>query len=150
MELGKDIFRYFGLGCRSISKIYVPEGYDLVQFLDQLEYFKDYMNHHKFKNNFDYNLSIYMLNRVKHYQSSSILLVEDQDLHSRIACLHYEFYKDEEDLINKIKPSLEAIQCIAANRSISGLSTVKLGTTQMPAINDYADDKDTMQFLMDL
>jgi len=150
LELGVDLFRYFGLGCRSVAKIYVPEGYDFPRLMGALDHYKDIMNHTKFKNNYDYNRSIYLLNRVDHFANDCIMMVEHESLLSRISSVHYEYYKDQASLEAHLDEIEDRLQCVATNMNFPNKKTVKLGQTQCPAINDYADGVDTMQFLIDL
>lgn len=150
LQLGVDLFQYFGLGCRSVAKIYVPEGYDFPRLMGALDHYKDIMNHTKYKNNYDYNRSIYLLNRVDHFANDCIMLVEHESLLSRISSAHYEYYKDQASLEGHLNEIEDSLQCVATNMNFPNKNTVKLGQTQCPAINDYADGVDTMQFLIDL
>lgn len=151
IALGNDIFSYFGLGCRNVSKIYVPEGYDLTILLEVLhDSFKEAVTHDKYKNNFDYNYALYLLNKVKFLATGSLLLTEDNSLHSRIAALHYEFYSDI-GLLEKSLIEMESeIQCIASHVQFSAIQTIPLGTTQQPGLFDYADGVDVIHFLQNL
>jgi hypothetical protein len=148
--LGKDIFTYYGLGCRSVSKLYVPEGYDLTNIMRVLDRYQAVMDQNKYKNNYDYNRSVYLLNRIPHLANDCFMLLENESLLSRIAALHYEYYTNKEDLLEKIIEHKEAIQCIATNMELNTVDTVGLGQTQCPTISDYADGVDTMQFLVQL
>ena len=115
MELGLDIFRYFGLGCRSVSKLYLPKGYDVARVLSVLDNYKDICNHTKYANNFDYNRSILLLNKEKHYHNDCIALVENKSLMSRIATLNYEFYTDINKVSNHLIKNQQSLQCVACN-----------------------------------
>ncbi len=150
LELGKDIFKYFGLGCRSVSKIYVPENYDFEFLMETLHEFKDIVLHHKYKNNFDYNFTLLILNKIKHYSCGCLLLREGESLHSRIAGMHYEVYHDVEDLKTHFKEKAEEIQCIVSKKTIGDLPITPLGKSQEPSLTDYADGVDTMAFLTNL
>jgi hypothetical protein len=148
--LGKDIFAYYGLGCRSVSKLYVPKGYDLTNIMRVLDKYQAVMDQNKYKNNYDYNRSVYLLNGIPHLANDCFMLLEQESLLSRIAALHYEYYTNEEDLLKKITRHKEAIQCIATNMELNTVDTVGLGQPQCPTILDYADGVDTMQFLVQL
>ena len=149
--LGKDIFANYGLGKENISKIYVPEGYDFHPLLEALHEFNDVILNSKYKNNFDYNYSFYLLNNRKYHANGCILISESKLLNSRIACLHYEFYQDAGTFAVKWdKKFLEGIKYIVSRQAINGLSTILPGATQIPSLFNYADDVDTMEFLMEL
>lgn len=150
MELGKDIFHYFGLGCRNVSKIYVPKDFDFQNFMKTMHEFKEIIHHHKYKNNFDYNFSLLILNKIKHYSNGCLLVHESEILHSRITSLHYEFYESTEQVITNIRTQLDEIQCIVSSLSDDQLPFIPLGSSQEPGLSDYADNIDTFQFLIDL
>jgi hypothetical protein len=142
-KLADDVYQYFGLGCRNVTKIFVPEYYD---FLPLLEAFKKYdyiSNHHKYKNNYDYNLALHILNNRYYMTNGSIILVEDQSPFSRISQLHYEFYTDAVEIRKHLHDNAD-IQCIV------GIDNIYFGQAQCPQITDYADNVDTMEFLMNL
>lgn len=147
--LGIDIFQYFGLGCRNVSKIFVPENYNFNPLLEALHEYNEIVLNDKYKNNFDYNYTLLILNSIPHQSNGCILMTEDQSLQSRIAQLHYEFYKDEDDLKTKIETVKDEIQCIVGNEW-SGQEVIPFGNAQSPAINDYADGVDTLAFLNSL
>lgn len=146
--LGQDIFTYFGLGCRSVSKLYVPEGYDFVPLMEALDAYKDLMEHNKYKNNYDYNRSIYLLNGTPHYANDCVMVLEDDSLLSRIAALHYETYSDWASLEETLFAQLNAIQCIVSNAPIGAHAVVPFGESQHPQLQDYADGVDTLAFLL--
>ncbi|MGB1204720.1 MAG: acyl-CoA reductase [Chitinophagales bacterium] len=148
-NLGIDIFKYLGLGCRNVSKLYVPKDFDFVYFLDNLQSYSDVQHHNKYKNNYDYYRSIYLLNREHHYASNFVMLVEKEAIASPISTLYYEFYENEDDLSNKIIEKRNEIQCIVATSSIQG-EFIAFGEAQKPQLWEYADNKDTLQFLIDL
>jgi len=150
LKLGSDMFRYFGLGCRSISKIYVPRDYDFNQLMASLDNFKDIMDHTKYRNNYEYNRSIYLLNNVNHLANDCVMVLEHESLLSRISSVHYEYYDNEADLQAKLEGASTAIQCVATKMDLSNQNTVALGQTQSPGLEDYADGVDTLQFLVDL
>ena len=150
MALGQDIFAYFGLGCRNISKIYLPKGYDIVKIMEPLHEYNDLVNHDKYKNNFDYNIALFMLNRLNFYNNGCLILLEDERLVSRISSVNFEYYEDINAVIEKINNQKEDIQCIVSQEVINGLGTVRFGETQKPTLFDYPDGIDVMQFLLSI
>jgi hypothetical protein len=148
--LAQDIFAYFGLGCRNISKIYLPEDYNLELLLEFLHGYNEIVLHHKYKNNFDYNYALFMLNKDKFYINGALLLKEDSRIASRIASVHYEKYKSRTDLIRHLKQHDDEIQCICTLLDLSPIKTIPFGTCQKPQLNQYADGVDTMKFLTSL
>lgn len=154
IALGQDIFQYFGLGCRNVSKVYFPQDYDLNIFLETLhEAYREVMLHQKYKNNFDYNYSIMELNRTPYLNNGCLILVESPSLHSRIACLHYEFYRDLSEVQAGLAFSKEEIQCVVTASSeleVPDLPVVAPGQAQQPGLMDYADGVDTLDFLAHL
>lgn len=142
-ELGKDIFSYYGLGCRNVTKIYLPTNYDVTKLLSGLDTYKDIIHQNKYKNNYDYFLAIYLLNRVPYYDNGFLLMVENPVPFSAVSVLHYEFYSNYRELLQNLS-SDENIQCIVDN------SHVKFGNSQFPSLTDYADGVDTMMFLSEL
>jgi hypothetical protein len=139
-RLADDVHLYFGLGCRNVTKIFVPRNYDFLPLLSSMGKYNYLINHHKYKNNYDYNLAIHILNNQYYMSNDSLLLVENNAPFSRISQLHYEFYTDEQAVREQIKGN-ENIQCIVS------YADTDFGTAQRPGICDYADGTDTMQFL---
>lgn len=149
-NLGRDIFQYFGLGCRNVSKVFVKSEDSLVRLLGVLDK-KDWIHsHHKYLNNYDYNKSIYLVNGEPHLDNGFLLLKESQELVSPIAVLYYEKYQDEKDLDQRLELIKDKVQCIVGNQvgSIAGL--IPFGQAQLPCPWDYADHVDTLQFLNSL
>jgi len=144
--LGRDIFTYFGLGCRNVSKLYVPAGYDFTLLLETLHEYRSIVLHDKYKNNFDYNLTLFILNNQPYLNNGCLLLREDPSMSSRIACVHYAYYDDPEALKRELDAERDSIQCVAGK--IQG--GVPFGSTQQPGLSDYPDGVDIMRFLMDL
>ena len=141
--LADDVYLYFGLGCRNVTKIYVPRGYDFVPLINSFKKYNYLFDYQKYKNNYDYNLAVHLLNKKYYMSSGSILLVEETSPFSPISQLHYEYYDD----IAKIKNELEnnnAIQCVV------GKTGLPFGGAQQPGICDYADGIDTIRFLQEL
>ncbi len=151
LALGEDIFNYFGLGCRNVSKLYVPKNYNFDPLLETLhDGYKDIANHNKYRNNFDYNNALFLLNKVEFLMSGSLIITASKDITSRIATLHYEEYSDLELLSQHLTDAADQIQCIVSRTDIPQMSAFKFGEAQKPSISDYADGVDTMQFLKSL
>lgn len=148
--LGRDVFDYFGLGCRNVSKLYLPQGYEFEHLLRALYHYKEVVLHDKYKNNFDYNYTLLILNKVSYEANGCILLTEEASLQSRIACLHYEYYQDSADLEQKLMVKQEEIQCIVGDLAVGTMPILPFGQAQSPGLADYADGVDTMQFLVAL
>lgn len=146
--LGNDIFDFFGLGCRSVSKIYIPKGYDIGSFYEGIASFKEVMDHFKYTNNYDYNKSIYLINADKHYDNGFLLLKEDQRFASPLAVVFYEEYEDLSDLYTSLQAQADKIQCIVTDEeAIIDIPCFKFGCSQAPALSDYADGVNTLDFL---
>ncbi len=143
-DLGNDIFTYFGLGCRNVSKLYVPENYVFDRFFESIEYWNTIRIHHKYNNNYDYNKSIYLVNGDKHLDNGFLLVKEDQNLVSPLSVVFYETYSNENDLDNKLELHRSKLQCIV------GSGHVPFGQSQFPHIDDFADGVNTMEFLAGL
>lgn len=142
-KLGDDVYLYFGLGCRNVTKIFVPEGYDFQPLLQAFGKYNYLADHPKYKNNYDYNLAMHLLNKRQFMSNASLLLVEDPSPFSRIAQLHYQFYHNADELRQHLRVD-ENVQCVV------GKNDVGFGKAQQPAICDFADGVDTMQFLVNL
>lgn len=142
-QLAGDVYLFFGLGCRNVTKILIPEGYDFVPLLEAFRKYNYLADNNKYKNNYDYNLAMHILNNTYYMTNDSILLVEDASPFSRISQLHYSFYKDEKEARASLQNHPD-IQCV-----VNGGST-GFGHSQVPGICDYADGVDTMQFLIAL
>ena len=149
-QLGKDIFLYYGLGCRNVSKIYVPEGYDFSSLGTAMEEWNFLADHNKYRNNLDYNYAIYMINQVPHINLGHLKLKEDDAISSRIGCVHYSFYKDASELMIQLEERRKEIQCLVSVTPLAGWEHVLPGRTQSPELQQYADGIDTVQFLSSL
>ena len=143
-NLGEDIFRYFGLGCRSVAKIFVPKNYDFDKLFKEIYQFNDIINYKKYENNYDYNKAVYLMSQFKIIENGFLMLKEDTGYSSPIASLFYEYYENLEELKQKLQIDKDLIQCIVGNKGI------KFGETQKPQLWDYADDVDTLEFLQNL
>ena len=141
--LADDIMTYFGLGCRNITQLHVPADYDFVPLLTALRKYSWMFNHHKYRNNYDYQLAIYLMNNKYYMTNDSIVLVENASPFSPIGTLHYCFYNNVEEVYTHLKTD-EQIQAIA------GAYGIPFGKAQQPSLMDYADGVDVMQFLLGL
>ena len=150
INLGSDVFTYFGLGCRSVSKLYLPRDFKLDRLFEAFYDFKDVINHNKYKNNYDYNHAIYLLGKDLFHTNDFIVLREDPSLASRIASLHYEYYNTLPGLSEHLIEIGDDLQCISSKEPINGIPTIPFGQCQNPSIDDYADGMDTMQFLLSI
>ena len=148
-SLGKDIFSYFGLGCRNVAKILIPVGYPVQNLLDALQGFKEVANHAKYFNNYEYNKAIYLVNNTPHYDTGFVLLTENSELTSPLSVLYYEEYSNKDHLLNIINQYSDKLQCIVSHVELDK-PVVPFGQAQFPEINDYADRIDTMSFLCNL
>jgi hypothetical protein len=148
--LGADIFQYFGLGCRNVSKLYLPKGYNFNLLLETLHERNDLVLHDKYKNNFDYNFTILILNKIKYESNGCILMREAKEIASPISMVYYEFYDSLAQVKRDLAAQKEEIQLVVSPVKIPQLPTFNFGEAQKPSLSDYADGVDTMQFLMDL
>jgi hypothetical protein len=149
--LGHDIFDYFGLGCRNVSKLFVPQGYNFVPFFEAIEPYKNIIHHHKYNNNYDYNKSIYLVNRDKHLDNGFLLVKEDQNMVSPLAVLFFEYYDTKAEVEELLRQKSESIQCIVSAEALNvNNQVVDFGKSQQPALWDYTDGADTMDFLTKL
>lgn len=139
-KLGDDIQLYFGLGCRNITKIYVPENYDFIPLLNVLKKYDYFLDYYKYKNNFDYQLAILIMNNKKYMNSGAVILAEKTELFSPVSQINYEYYHNKKALLNSLKENND-VQCIVCKEEIN------FGNAQTPTLTDYADGVDTMQFL---
>lgn len=146
--LGEDIFRYFGLGCRNVSKLYVPKNYDFDSFYKALQPYDSLMNHAKYANNYDYNKAVYLMSEFKMLDNGFLVLKEDESFGSPIATTFWESYTDLDALKKNLEDNKENLQCIVANNLLE--EEVKFGETQHPKLWDYADNVDILSFLSNL
>lgn len=141
-NLGKDIFSYFGLGCRNVSKIYIPEGYDLSVMVKNWDNFAELVSHAKYANNYDFNKAVFLVNKEKFYDTGYLLLKESKYLSSPVSVLYYEFYKSQTSVRQESEQLKEMIQCVV------GRNDIPFGKAQLPKLWDYADGMDTIEFLL--
>jgi hypothetical protein len=141
--LADDVYLYYGLGCRNVTQVCVPRDYNFEGLLRAFTKHNDYADLNKYKNNYDYHLAIYLLNRVPYMSNESILMVENDLPFSAVSVLHYRYYDDKEQMVALLKAS-EDIQALI------GKGFIPFGDSQKPGLNDYADNVDTMAFLCGL
>lgn len=141
--LADDIQLYFGLGCRNVTKLYVPHGYDFIPLLDALKKYDHYFEFHKYKHNYDYHLALQMMGIRKYMTNGSVIFSEEKAIFSPISQVNYEYYEEKKNLLSTLAKS-EEIQCIVGHEAIA------FGKAQQPALIDYADGVDTMQFVTQL
>lgn len=143
-NLSDDVHFYFGLGCRNVTKIYVPKDYDFLPLLESFKKHEKLSENHKYKNNYDYQLALFMINRHYYMTNGTVILAENKALFSPISVLNYEYYQDIEMVSKELGDKTNDIQCIA------GLKGLKFGQTQVPSLSDYADGIDTVRFLLSI
>lgn len=145
-NLSDDIFRYFGLGCRSVSKLFVPKYYDFNVFFKAIYKWHPIINQSKYANNYDYNKAVYLMSKFEMLENGFLILKEDSGYSSPIATLFYEFYNSKEQLKEKLISDSTKIQCLVSSNFAD--SEIKFGQTQHPNLWDFADNVDTIQFLL--
>ncbi|MEM7571944.1 MAG: acyl-CoA reductase [Bacteroidota bacterium] len=150
LALGDDIFTYFGLGCRNVSKLYLPRAYEFQPLLEVLHEWRHLQNHTKYKNNFDYNHAKLTLNKGSFFSNGAVILREDESLLSHIAGLYYSFYEEVSELEAELNARTEEIQLVAAQDGLLSMPTKSFGEAQQPGLLDYADGVDTMSWLSQL
>ena len=141
--LSDDVYQFFGLGCRNVTKLYVPQQYNFELLLSCFGKYNYLADHHKYKNNYDYNLAIHILNNKFYMTNGSILLIEDTSVFSPISQLNYEYYSDKAAVLASLNKSQQI-------QTIVGRGHVPFGRSQSPGLSDYADGTDTMAFLKSL
>jgi len=148
IALSDDIFTYYGLGCRSVSKLFVPKNYDFQAFFKGMYGKSDIMNSAKYANNYDYNKAVYLMSLFDILENGFVMIKEDTQYASPIATVFYEYYEDLDSLQEKLRKDAENIQCIVADLNVP--NEITFGKTQHPELQDYADDVDTLEFLINL
>jgi len=139
-----DVFLYFGKGCRNVTKVLVPSGYDLDKLFNSFFPFKDVINHHKYANNYDYHKAIFMMNQTPIIENGFLMMIENETLHSPLSILNYQYYANKNEALAYIETNKNEIQCVV------GADYVPFGKAQMPEADDYADGEDTLKFLLSL
>jgi len=146
VNLGEDIFRYFGLGCRNVSKLLVPKDYDFQPFFQAIYAYKDVIFYEKYSNNYDYNKAVFLMSNFKLLDNEFLTLKEDTSYASPISSVFYEYYENLEDIKKQLANDAEQIQCIVSKNEVE--NSIPFGKTQQPELWDYADNVDTLQFLL--
>lgn len=144
--LAEDIFRYFGLGCRNVTRLFIPQDFVIDRLFESFLDFQDIINHNKYANNYDYNRAIYLLNQEKFWDNNFVMLKEDEKLFSPLSVINFSRYSSLDEVKSFIAENEENIQCIVAGEEL-GLNSVKPGEAQNPGLDTYADNVDTMKFL---
>lgn len=146
LALGEDIFRYFGLGCRNVSKLFVPKEYSFDAFFEAIFEYQDVIHYEKYANNYDYNKAVFLMSNFKLLDNGFLTLKEDASYASPISSVFYERYENLDLLKKQLNDEKDQIQCIVSNDSIDG--SISFGETQKPQLWDYADNIDTISFLL--
>ncbi|MCK6608759.1 MAG: acyl-CoA reductase [Flavobacterium sp.] len=146
--LGEDIFRYFGLGCRNVSKLFVPKGYNFEAFFKAMYEYRDVIQYEKYANNYDYNKAVFLMSNFQLLDNEFLTIKEDVSYSSPISSVFYEFYESLEEITTRLNADAEQIQCVASKDLIP--NSVTFGQTQQPKLWDYADNVDTLAFLNSL
>ena len=145
VNLGEDIFRYFGLGCRNVSKLFVPKDYDFQNFFKAIYEYKDVIFYEKYSNNYDYNKAVFLMSNFKLLDNEFLTIKEDASYSSPISSVFYEYYVDLNELKNRLEKDADQIQCVVSKDIVA--NSIAFGETQKPNLWDYADNVDTLQFL---
>lgn len=140
--LGSDIFSYYGLGCRNVSKIYIPEGYDFVKLSSKWDNYSGVITNIKYANNYDFNKAVYLVNKEAFHDTGYLLLKEESKISSPVSVLYYQFYESQDAIRQQTELLKESIQCVV------GRSGIPFGKAQSPHLWDYADGIDTIEFLL--
>jgi len=144
--LAEDIFRYFGLGCRNVTRIFIPEDFVIDRLFESFTGFEGIINHHKYANNYDYNRAVYLLNRDLFWDNNFVMLKEDDKLFSPLSVINFSRYSSLDEVKSFLAENEGDIQCIVAKEEL-GLDSIPFGEAQHPALDTYADNVDTMKFL---
>lgn len=148
VRLGEDIFRYFGLGCRNVSKLFIPKDYNFEKFFKAMYEYKDVIFYEKYSNNYDYNKAVFLMSNFKLLDNEFLTLKEDTSYASPISSVFYEYYDTIEEVKKQFKQDVDQIQCIVSNGLIE--DSIPFGKTQQPELWDYADNVDTLEFLLQI
>ncbi|WP_433777699.1 acyl-CoA reductase [Flavobacterium anhuiense] len=144
--LGEDIFRYFGLGCRNVSKLYIPKDYSFDAFFQAMFKYQDVIHYEKYANNYDYNKAVFLMSNFKLLDNGFLTLKEDSSYASPISSVFYEYYENLDELEKRLQEDTDQIQCIVSNNLTP--NSIAFGETQKPQLWDYADNVDTITFLL--
>lgn len=144
--LADDIFTYFGLGCRNVTRLLIPESMEISKIFESFTKYQDIINHHKYANNYDYNRAIYLLNQDLFWDNNFVMLKEDSQLFSPLSVINFSRYSSVDEVKSFLKENEKDIQCVVAKDDL-GLDSIPFGTAQNPSLDTYADNVDTMKFL---
>ena len=144
--LSDDIFIYFGLGCRNISKIFVPTGYDISQLKNKFNKYNYIINHNKYSNNYNYQKTIKIMNNEVFTDCDYFLMSQSKEINPPISVIYYDYYDDLSQVCDLIKEKRNQIQCIVTNLQIK--NSIRFGEAQDPKLDQYADNSDTINFLL--
>ncbi|KUJ52891.1 acyl-CoA reductase [Chryseobacterium sp. JAH] len=144
--LAQDIFQYFGLGCRNVTRIFIPDDFVIDRVFESFIDFKEIINHNKYANNYDYNRAVYLLNQDQFWDNNFVMLKEDEKLFSPLSVIHFSRYSSLDDVKDFINENEENIQCVVGKDEL-GFDTIYFGEAQNPGLDTYADNVDTMKFL---
>ena len=147
-NLGEDLFRYFGLGCRNVSKIFVPKDYKFDTFFEAIFNYQDVIHYEKYANNYDYNKAVFLMSNFKLLDNGFLTIKEDESYASPISSVFYEFYEDLDKVKSKLRNDRDQIQCIVSKQLVE--NSIHFGLTQQPNLWDYADNIDTIEFLLSI
>lgn len=148
-QLANDLFSYFGLGCRNVSKIFLPNDYCFDLFFENIQDYSYLYSHNKYANNYDYNKSVYLMNQIQHFDNGFVIVKEDEGLSSPIGVLYFQYYDDIKSVNEYIRLNSANIQCVVSKPGLIDES-IPFGKAQQPELWDYADNVDTMKFLLNL
>ena len=147
--IADDVFRYFGLGCRNVSSFFVPKDYDFTDMGNAFQKYSDLIDNHKYANNFNYQYTMLAMNRTIHINFGNCLLVEKEALHSPISVINYRYYDNLDEVSQFIEINKNEIQCVVCKNNCVK-NSIFPGETQKPSLTDYADNIDTIKFLLNL
>ena len=145
-SLARDIFQYFGLGCRNVSKIFIPVGYDLMKLKNYFKEFEDIIYHNKYSNNYNYHKTIKIMNNEKFIDNGYFMLTESKEFSPPISVINYQYYRDIKEVQEILEENQDRLQCVVSHCTIK--NSVEFGETQNPKLYDYADNIDTFDFLL--
>ena len=145
-----DIFLHFGLGCRSVNKLYVPTGYNFQPLIEAAQKYSHLFDHHIYHSNFDYHKALLMLNNVPFVDGGFFAMKEDKLMYSPVSIINYEYYDNINSIAEYVRTNSENIQCVVSGNKLEGISTIYFGKAQTPQLTDYADGIDTMKWLKGL
>lgn len=148
VALGEDIFRYYGLGCRNVSKLFVPKNYDFTAFFKAMYTYKDVIYYEKYANNYDYNKAVFLMSNFNILDNDFLTIKEDTSFASPISSVFYEYYNDIDEVAQRLEIDKEKIQCVVSHTKVQ--NSIPFGTSQKPTLWEYADNVDTMKFLLSL